>query len=80
MAQGAEAVALLDIAYRYIENQKAEIEQLYSLVYNVELQTEILTKVITRIEKQSFWQKVWAWIRGALVGGAIVVVVQEFTK
>lgn len=74
LSYGAQAMELLEIRERQIENLKAEVSQVYGLADARELQVEVLTGVVEKAEARTFWQKLWSWIRGALVGAAVAVV------
>lgn len=71
---GAQAFDMLEVADRIIENQKVTLVLYEGLSDTKDLKVDVLTKAITMMEKRTFWQKIWAWCRGAIVGGAVVFI------
>lgn len=74
LAHGARAVEMLVLTEKIIENQKAVIVSYAGLANAKDLKVEVLTKAITRIESRTWWQKIWAWLRGAIIGAAITYI------
>ncbi|HET8735199.1 MAG TPA: hypothetical protein VFM69_01240 [Pricia sp.] len=71
---GAQAFDMLEVADRIIDNQKVTLVLYKGLSDTKDLKVEVLTKAITLMEKRTFWQKLWAFLRGAIIGGAVVYV------
>jgi len=71
LSYGAEAMDLIEVYKRQIDNLKAEVDQIYGVADNRELQVEVLTGAVEKMElRKPWWRKLWDGLIWFFAGAA----------
>lgn len=72
-------LAELKVEVKYLQkkatNQKLIIQSQGIIIDETEIKVEILTDHIAEIQSKNFWFKLWAFLRGVVVGGVLVLLI-----
>ena len=71
-------IAELKVEVKYLQrksqNQKLIIQSQGIVIEQTELKVDLLTEYMEKIHKRKFWSKLWAFLKGVVVGGVLVLI------
>lgn len=74
LSYGAQAMDHLEVLERLLANQKAQTVTVGMALEQANAQVELLERKVAIVEKESFWSKLWGFLKlaGLAAGGFIL--------